>query len=177
LNIVQRNLDNKRLHVAFATCLVLALGLPVLFPLARLTFFAPLLIIACYKTSLKKSLWLALLCGIIVDLLSSYTRFGLYSVSYCLTIAVVYQQRRNFFADSLSTLPIMTFFFASLSTLIMAFLIYSIENKNTLSWGWVLTDLLVMPTFDAIYAFSFFILPALFFGKRQRRGKDYFFSK
>lgn len=173
---MQRNLDYKRLDLTFGICLLLALGLPVLFPLARLTFFAPFLIIACYKTSLKKCLWLALLCGIAIDLLSSYTRFGLYSVDYCLTMAFLYPQRRNFFADSLSTLPIMTFFFASFSTLIMGILIYSVENKNVLSWGWVFTDLIVMPAFDAIYAFTLFILPALFFGKRQRRGKDYFFS-
>lgn len=173
---MQRNLDRKRLDFTFGICLLFALGLPVLFPLARLTFFAPFLIIACYKASLKKCLWMALLCGVIVDLLSSYTRFGLYSVDYCLTTALLYPQRRNFFADSLSTLPIMTFFFASLSTLIMAILIYSIDNKNVLSAGWIFTDLIIMPAFDAIYAFMLFILPAIFFGQRQRRGKDYFFS-
>ncbi len=173
---MQRNLDYKRLDFTFVICLLFALGLPALFPLTRLTFFAPFLIIACYKASLKKCLWLALFCGIVVDLLSSYTRFGLYSVDYCLTVALLYPQRRNFFADSLSTLPMMNFFFASLSTLIMAILIYSIENKNVLSWGWIFTDLIIMPIFDAIYAFAIFILPTLFFGKRQRRGKDYFFS-
>lgn len=96
---MQRNLDRKRLDITFGICLLFALGLPVLFPLTRLTFFAPFLIIAYYKASLKKCLWVALLCGVIVDLLSSYTRFGLYSVDYCLTTALLYPQRRNFFAD------------------------------------------------------------------------------
>lgn len=173
---MQRNLDYKRLDFTFGICLLCLLSLPILFPMARLTYFAPFLIIACYKSSLKKCLWLALLCGIIVDLFASYTRFGLYSVDYCLTLSLLYPQRRNFFADSLSTLPIMTFLFASISTLIMGLLIYSIENRNLLSWGWAFTDLIIMPAFDAIYAFTCFILPALLFGKRHRRGKDYFFS-
>lgn len=174
---MQINLDQKRLDVAFAICLLLTLGLPALFPNIRLTFFAPFLIIACYKASLKKCLWIALLCGVIVDLLSSYTRFGLYSLDYCATLFILYPQRRNFFADSLSTLPIMTFLFALLSTLLMALLLYSIETINVFSWGWVFTDLLMMPAVDGFYAYFIFILPALLFGKRRRAGKEYFLSK
>lgn len=174
---MQRSLDSKRLDISCAVCFFLALVLPVLFPLARLTFFAPFLIIACYKTRLKRCLWLAIFCGIIVDLLSSYTHFGLYSVDYCLAIALLYPQRRNFFADSLSTLPIMTFFFSVLSTAIMALLIYCIDTKNILSWGWIFTDLIVMPFFDAMYAFFIFVFPAILFGKRQRRGNDYFLTR
>lgn len=171
---MQLNLDHKRLDIAFALCLLLALGLPSLFPTIRLTFFAPFLIISCYKASLKKCLWLGLVCGFIVDLLSSYTRFGLYSLDYCAALIILYPQRRNFFADSLSTLPIMTFLFALLSTLFMALLLYSIEAINVFSWGWLFTDLLVMPGVDAIYAFCLFILPAMIFNKRPRRGKEYF---
>ncbi len=117
---------------------------------------------------------MAFFCGVIVDLLASYTRFGLYSLNYCATIALLYPQRRNFFADSISTLPLMTFFFALISTLIMAIILYSIEMRNVFSWAWALTDLLIMPAADGGYAFLVFILPALLFGKRQRSGKDYF---
>jgi len=68
----------------------------------------------------------------------------------------------------------MTFLFSSLSTLIMALLLYSIEMKNIFSWNWIITELFIMPLLDACYAFFCFILPGLCFGRRQRRGQDYF---
>lgn len=101
---------------------------------------------------------------------------GLYAVSFCLTTAVLYGQRRNFFADSLSTLPLMTYFFSSLSTLVQLLLLYSFGQGVMISWDWFLTDLIYMPALDALYAFSFFILPAVIFGRPQRRGKDYFYN-
>jgi hypothetical protein len=61
-----------------------------------------------------------------------------------------------------------------LSTLVQALLMYGLERDVTLSWGWAFTDLFAMPAIDALYAFGFFILPALFFGKRSRKGSDYF---
>lgn len=173
---MQLNLSLKRLDAAFIVCLLIALTVPLLFPALRLTFFAPFLIICCYRKTLTKCLWLALLCGVIIDLLSSYTRFGLFSLDYCVSLLILYPQRRNFFADSVSTLPIMTFFFAIISTLIMALLLYSIESINIFSWGWAFTDLLIMPFIDGIYAFLVFTFPALLFGKPARRGRDYFFT-
>jgi rod shape-determining protein MreD len=119
---------------------------------------------------------MGLLCGLILDLLSSHTRLGIHALNFCITLLVIYPQKRNFFADSLTTLPIMTFLFASLSTLIMVFLVYGLEMNDVLSWHWVITDLLIMPAADAAYAFCCFILPGLIFGKPRRRGKDYFFQ-
>lgn len=109
-----------------------------------------------------------------MDLLSEYEHFGIYALDYCLTIALLFPQRRNFFADSLSTLPAMTFLFASFSTFMMGILLYNIEMVDLFSWSWTLTDLILMPLMDAAYAFICFILPALLFGKPRLRGKDYF---
>lgn len=150
------------------------LSMPAIMPHLRLVFFAPFLIIACYQKSLPKCLWLAFLCGMVLDLLSSYTRLGLYAFDFCLTVAVLYPQRRNFFADSVTTLPIMTFLFALISTLVMALLLYSVESRNVFSWPWLFTDLICMPAMDALYAFCFFILPVLVIGRPRRRTKDYF---
>lgn len=173
---MQLSLDQKNLNLTFIFCLVLTLIIPSLFPYVRLSFFAPFLIISCYQKQLPACLWIALFCGLILDLLSSQTRLGIQALSFCLTLIILYPQKRNFFADSLSTLPIMTFLFTSISSLGMAVLLYSLEMKNVLSWQWLATDLIMMPALDALFAFCSFILPALIFGKPRKRGKDYFIS-
>jgi len=171
---VQITLDSKRLDLTFASCLLLTLIQPVWFPHLRLLFFVPFLVVAFYQKPLKTCLWLAVICGLFSDLLSAYSRLGVHSLSFCLTTFLIYSQRRNFFADNLSTLPIMTFLFSSLSTLILGIAWYSIEMQSVFSWSWAFSDLLILPAADALYAFICFILPGILFGKRQRRGKDYF---
>jgi rod shape-determining protein MreD len=173
---MQITLDLKRLDLTWLFCLILTLTASSLSPYFRLSFFAPFLVIACYKKPLIACLWFSLLCGLILDLLSSHTRIGIHALTFCITISLLYPQKRNFFADSLSTLPIMTFLFASLSSFIMALLLYSLEMNSMLSWNWILTDLIIMPAADGLYAFCCFILPALLFGKPRRRSKDYFLS-
>lgn len=171
---MQLALNDKRLDVAFTISLVLTIVSPALLPHLALSFFPPFLIIACYKKPLSVCLWLALCCGLILDLLSSQTRLGLYPLSFCIVLVLLYNQKRNFFADSPTTLPIMTFLFSSLTAWVAIFLMYVIEIKSLFSWHWALTDTVLMPAWDALYAFCMFILPALLFGKRRRRGKDYF---
>lgn len=138
---------------------------------------APLLVILFYKKTFFVCLWWTFACGIFMDLLASHAQFGLYAVNYCATTALLYGQRRNFFADSLSTLPLMTFFFSVSSTLIQAGLVFTFEKENVFSWQWAATDLIYMPALDSVYAFTFFIFPSLCFGKRPRRGKDYFLER
>lgn len=173
---MQLNLDSKRLDFAFAFCLALSLATPALFAQLRLTFFAPFLVIVCYQKPLPACLWFAFVCGIILDLFSSYTRFGMHALDFCLTLLILYPQRRNFFADSLTTLPVMTFLFASLSSLIMAILLYAIEMKNIFSLLWIVADVILLSIADAAYAFFCFILPPLVAGKPRRTGKDYFLT-
>lgn len=175
--MMQVTLDSKRLDICFAISLILLIVTPILLPQLRISFFVPFLIIACYQKPLKVCLGLAFGCGLLLDLLSSYTRLGLHAFDFCTTLILLFPQRRNFFADHLSTLPIMTFLFSMLSTLIMAILLYSIETRNLFSWAWVFTDLILMPLLDAAYAFCFFILPPLLLGKPRKRGKDYFLSR
>lgn len=170
-------LSRKRLDLVLIFSFLATLIIPVYFPYGRLLFFAPALIITYYKKNLIQSLWISLLCGLLMDLLSDNERFGLHTLAYCSTTLLLYKQRQHFFADSLSTLPLMTFFFASLSTLILATLLYTFENRAVYSVKWFFIDLLLLPSLDAIYAFSLFILPPLFMGKRPKKGKDYFMTK
>lgn len=171
---MKRSLDEKRLDLTFFFCLALSLSVPSLFPSLKLLFLIPFLIIACYQVPLSSCLWLAFFCGLTFDLFTSQTHLGIHAFSFSLALLLLYHQKRNFFADSLTTLPIMTFLAASLASFIAAIVLYTIEMKHTLSWHWVLTDLIFLPAADAAYSFCCFILPALLFGKPQRRGKDYF---
>lgn len=171
---MQLSLDSKRLYLVFCLCLFLQLTIPQIIPQFKLNFMAPFVIISCYQKSRQTCLWMAFLCGIVLDLLTPLQHFGLYALDFCLALLILYPQRRNFFADSPSTLPIMTFFYSFLCTLIMGLLMYGMETRNPFSWPWAFTDLLLLPAVDSLYAFFCFIVPCFFFGKPRRRGKDYF---
>jgi len=171
---MQISLDRKRLDITFIICFAFLLAMPSLLPQQRIIFFAPFLIVACYKRPLSMCLWLSFFCGLLIDLLGTHGYLGFYSLAYCLAIILLYPQRRNFYADNASTLPIMVFFFSILTTLIMALILYSIELKNIFSLNWALTDIILMPALDACYAFIIFIAPGLLFGKKRLSGKDYF---
>lgn len=168
------NLSQKSPFWVFCGTFTALILMPVLLPQVRLLFLVPFLIIVYYQKSYAKALWLSFLCGLILDLLNSHLLFGFYALNYTLTTGILYGQRRNFFADSLSTMPLMAFFFALTSTLIQLLLIYIFDRELALSWKWALTDLFLMPLADALYAFSCFILPFYLFGKKPRRGNDYF---
>lgn len=169
------DLGKKRSAILFTITLALTLFIPPLFPHLRLIFFAPFLITAYYQKSYASCLWLSFFCGLILDLLSS-SFIGLHALNYCLITGLLFPQRRHFFADNLSTLPIMVFFFSFLSTLFEAILIHTYDSSLTLSLKWIFIDLFLMPCFDAIYAFGCFIFPFFAFGKKRRRGKDYFLA-
>lgn len=174
LIIVQINLARKNSVIIFAICCLLTLAIPAVAPKYRLMFFAPFLVIVCYQQPLRKAIWAGIGCGFIFDLLSPHTRLGLHALDFCVATALIYPQKRHFFADSLSTLPIMTFLFSVISTALLAVMLYVIEMQNVFSLAWVATDLLFLPIADAAFAFLAFILPSFLFGQRPRRGSDYF---
>lgn len=171
------SLRNKSLTLSFILCLLFTLFLPSFFPSTRLYSLVPFLVIAFYQKSLVQCLWLGLGCGLFLDALSSNTHLGIHALAYCFTVFCLHPLRKIFFADSLSTLPIMTFLFSFLTTFSIALLLYSIEMQNVFSWTWLSTDLFLMPLTDSLYAYIFFVIPSMIFSKPQRRSKDYFFTR
>lgn len=155
------NNARRNLITPFLIALISLLLLPSIFPSLRLIHFAPFLIIVYYQNPMTKSLWLALACGLIMDLLSGQ-RFGLYILNYCLTTFILHRFRRTFYVDHLTTLPIMTWCFGCLSTLIQAILLLIFDHSILISITWVASDLFMMPLADALYAFLLFDLPRLF---------------
>ena len=139
----------------------------------QLLFFAPFLAILYYKKNYLSALWFSLFCGVIVDLIAPPARFGIYALNFCLTTGMIYHQRRNLFADSLSTLPIMTLLFSVISTLVQVVLLYIFAEPPHITLKWIFTDLMMLPLADALFAFVWFILPDLVFGRRMNRGRGY----
>lgn len=168
------NLERKNLTLALIVTLIMTLCSPVLFPSWRLQFFVPFLVILFYQKPYLFCAWSALLCGFGVDLLISETRIGFQAIAFCFTTCLLYNQRRNFFSDSFSTLPIMTFLFSVTATILQVLLVYIFDHKIAITKEWIWSDIVCMPALDASYAFSFFILPALLFGKPHRRASEYF---
>lgn len=162
----------------FFFVLSLNLLLPALLPLGHLTYFAPFLILLYYRKPLSTCLWCSLLCGLVLDLSTSQYRLGLHAFNYSLTTGILYHQKRNFFEDGPSTLPLVTFFFSSLSTGIQMILLSIFIGGISPSWNWVGTDLIIMPACDALYAFLCFTFPWLWWTQRTRRsGEEYFMRR
>jgi rod shape-determining protein MreD len=159
---------SHRFYLFAYTC-CLTLFLPLVFPFLHLLYFGPFLIICFYRSPLSTCLWWALSCGFIIDLFSSETRLGTYALNYCLTTLCLYNTKFHFFEDRPSTIPLMSFGFTILSTLIQVGLFYFIAKPIFLSWVWAFNDLLVIPFQVAIYATLAFVAPTSIFSRMKRR--------
>jgi rod shape-determining protein MreD len=137
----------------------------------RLNFLIPGLILTFYKHNFITSLWASFTVGLILDLMAVEIQFGLYAINYCITTWILYRQKRNFFEDYLSTIPVMTFFFSVISTSIQLVLLQAFGNGIPISWQWMACDMVVMPACDALYAFAFFTLPL--FASKFRLRQEY----
>jgi rod shape-determining protein MreD len=161
----------------FFYSLLQVLIFPMLFPSWHLTFFAPFLIFSYYRSSFLSCLWLSLLCGIIIDILSAAPYLGIHAMNYCVVTWILYQQKQNYFEDSLSTLPLLTAFFAVLSTLIQAVLMYLTNSPIDFSWLWVSSDLIKMSLWDALYAFMWFTVPLSLLPRPPQRRDSFLLNK
>lgn len=146
------------LTVAFFLGFVPTLLAPA-FSWPHLFFFSPFLAIAMNRTAWLTSLWLALLAGFCTDM-SSSAPFGFHSLSYTLTVALLYSQRHRFLPDHLAAIPVYSFCISSVTTLLQALLMAFFDKPIALSWAWVGTDLVCMPLLDALYG-VFGYLPIL----------------
>ena len=141
----------------------------LLFPSVVLQLFAPFLVFIFYRSSKMEALWWSVACGLVLDLLSPHTTLGLFAFTYAVTTALLYDRKQHFFIDNLSTLPLMTFMFSVLSTLILALLV-----QIPISLPWIATDLLLMPLGDAFIAFFCYTVPYWQLAPKRRRGEEYF---
>lgn len=168
------NLREKNLLFTFLVSLICFLILPSLFPSFNLYYLIPFIIISFYQKPLLTCLWYALFCGLIIDIFSGSSRLGFTAMNYTLSVFLLYPQKKHFFSDSITTLPIMTFLFSLLSTVFQFMILYSLNKQPLVNIKWIASDLLLMSFFDAAFAFTLFVIPGLLIGKRSMKGSDYF---
>jgi len=157
------------LFYLFAYTFFLAILLPVLFPFWHMLYFAPFIVLSYYRCSLSGCLWWSLICGFVVDLFSADVHIGNFAINYCLATFCLHRFQLHFFEDRLSTLPVMTFGFTSLSALIQVLFFSLINRPFALTWHWFFNDLLLIPLQAAIYAIFAFTLPSLMIRSFKRR--------
>lgn len=142
---------------SFFISLFLAIFLSSFFPYYKPVYFAPFLALSFFNTTLITSLYLSFLGGAVIDLLSS-THMGMNALIYTLCAACFFRQKK-YFKDSFLSLSLFTILISFTYTFINVILLYVFEKKITISILWMLTDFVMLPIFDGIYAFLFYSLP------------------
>lgn len=140
-----------------------------------LTFFAPFLAMVYYRHSMIGSLWIAAGCGIFIDLLSSIL-LGIYTLNY-VAISFFLFRYRIYFVEKPMGLASLTFIFSILSTLVtrIFFLFVGITLPFTLKGG--LTDFLLLPLVDGVYALLFFSCPLILYRLARRQWFRFLFFR
>lgn len=157
----------------FLIALLSSVLVPPVWPEAKIYFFVPFLIITYYQLTFVNCLWVSIACGTIVDCLSVHSFFGLNAFVYCLSTSILHSQRTHFFADRLSTLPLMTALFSIIATLFFMLSAIFLEDKQLLSWHLIYTDLIIMPGSDALYGWICFVLPLQLITEFKRQKQSY----
>lgn len=154
----------------FALSCFFALFGTALFPQAKLIAFSPFLALVFNRSSFKASLWIASLCGLIVDLLSSEFHLGIHALNYCLTALILFHQKKHFFEDKPLALSLFTLLISAVSSLLQLLLISLFDRALPFSGKLIVADLFIMPLFDAVYAFCLVLLSddALFTYQKSR---------
>jgi len=164
-------------YAALLFALIGTLIVPVIFPQPKMQFFAPFLAFTIYQYPFEKAIGIGFCVGLLIDLLSPYTRMGLHASCFLLGTSALYGQKKNFFEDSLSTLPLFTFALSALITAAQVTLHTLFENYPLPKVIQLAQQVAFQPVLDGVCAFVLFTLPVLCFGKRPRKGSDYFVDR
>lgn len=135
------------MRLLFATSLLATLLVPV-----RLFFFVPFLVLFIYKNNVSTSLWMAFLCGLVLDFLTPGNRLGLISLNFTLATLLLFQLKQYFFVDRMSTLPLMTFLFGAFAACLQLLLEGIFQGNLRFSASYVTWDIILMPVCDALFA-------------------------
>ena len=165
------------LLLPFLLALVYAVFGTALLPGLHLSAFAPFLAITLMRKGFIPSLWIAALSGLVLDLLNSEMRFGLYALNFSLTALLLHAQKKHFFDDRPFALALFTAVISSVSTLLQYVLLSLFDQKLPLSFGTALSDLVGMPLLDGVYAFIWFNAPIRFYLYARRIGWRNLFKK
>lgn len=158
----------KQIYPAFVLSLIVVLFGSVFFSTIRIFAFAPFLALVLMRLNFLKSLWIAAIIGMIIDLLSVETRFGMYSVIYSLTVLLIYRQKKHFFADKPLALALYTAVISITSGSIELSFLYVFGTKMQVNLPLILCDVFALSLLDALYAFLCFTCPIQVYQYLQR---------
>jgi rod shape-determining protein MreD len=162
---------------SFALAGFFALFGTALFPHLKLLAFSPFLALLYNRLSFQNSLWIASLCGLVIDLLSSEFRLGVHALNYCTTTLFLYKQKRHFFEHKPLALSLFTSLISAVSTILQLLLISVFDRALPLSGKLLVTDLALMPLCDAFYAFIWFSCPMMLYSHIRKVGWMTFYTK
>ncbi len=149
--------NKTKLAFSFFLAIVAAIWCSAIFPKLNIIAFAPLLVIFYLYTPFFVSIWVAMICGVFIDLISS-TPFGLNSLNYAITTFLVFRYRR-FFNDKPLNISIYTALTSCVISLISIILLALISKGISICLLSIITDIIIMPIVDGIYAFIWFAIP------------------
>ncbi len=147
------------LYFSFALALAAALFGSVFFPYLHLSFFAPFLALSYHAAPLSKSVWLSVACGLILDLISSEFRFGLYTLTFVITTLLLYAQKRHFFEDKPLALSLFSAAIAAVLIFLQFIFVHLFDRGIPFSMMSAFVDGILMSAVDGIYAFLWFTCP------------------
>lgn len=147
------------LFIPFVLALFATVMGSALIPFVRLSTFSPFLGIVYHVSSFSKSIWIALGCGLILDLLSSELKFGLYGLNFVFITLLLYSQKKHFFEDKPLGLALFTALISSVSTIVQLLLAHLFDRGIPFSSGIVGIDAVLLSFVDGIYAFLWFTCP------------------
>jgi len=129
-----------------------------LFPSIRLLSFAPFLSILFLRKPFLFSLWIAALCGLLVDLFTVDVRFGLTALCSAATGAITYHLKHYFYEDKLFSIPLYT---AAISAVFSIMQLFLTRDLVTFNLQLLAQAVLIMPLVDALYGFVWFTCPRM----------------
>jgi cell shape-determining protein MreD len=153
-----------------------ALLTPLLLPVP-LTAYAPYLMYVLMNRSIKETLWHTLLCGLIMDLLQSTFPFGYCALCYTLIALILYRQKWWFFNDKIGSLALFVSIFSFLLSVLQLISLNFEAHTLSLCWSIFLSDFVLMPLYDGLYALICFTVPTLLYHEIKKRGFRFLFIR
>lgn len=151
----------KSIPFWFPLCLAVFVALfgSVFFPYFRVIALAPFLAFVYTRYTLLRCLWIASLCGLLLDLTTSQLHFGIYALIYTFATLIAHPQKRHFFVDKPLALSIYSAITSAIISLFQLFFLCFIDKKLPFNAQLILSDLFIMPLLDGLYALLWFTLP------------------
>jgi hypothetical protein len=130
-----------------------------LFPSIRPLGYVGALTLTISRFPLPYALWIGAGIGLLIDAASPSIPFGFFAINYTLSALVVFRYKKFFSEEKILIFPIYAILFSFISTFIHFILYGLIDLQLKLNFFTLLTDLILMPIFDGVYAFLFVFGP------------------